>query len=138
MHEMSIAQSLLGIVRQEMAAHGLTRVLAVHVRHGSMAAVVPQALAFAWEVLTRGTDLEEAALVLEEVPLSVRCSGCGLTFAPEKEAHRLVLIPCPRCGEDLGHEILAGKELLVDHIEAEVPDSGSPEDGSTDTEGEAL
>jgi len=118
MHEMSIAQSLVAIVQQEMAKHGVTRLHGVLVRHGALAAVVPHALTFAWEVLTRDTPLDGARLDMEEVPVRLRCSSCGAEFTPE-ECDRLLLIPCPACGEDLGHEVLEGKELYIENLEAE-------------------
>ncbi len=118
MHEMSIAQSLIGIVSEEMAKHGATRLVSVRVRHGALAAVVPHALTFAWEALTQEGPLAGARLDMEEIPVLLRCSSCGREFTPA-ECDRLLLIPCPACGEDLGHEVLEGKELYIENLEAE-------------------
>lgn len=115
---MSIAQSLAGIVRQEMARHGVTRLVSVRVRHGALAAVVPHALEFAWQAVTLGTPLAGARLDMEEVAVRLRCSSCGREFAPG-DCDQLLLIPCPTCGEDLGHAVLEGKELYVENLEAE-------------------
>jgi len=117
MHEMSIAQSLLDIIRQEMEKHDATKLLLVRVKHGQLTHIVPDSLYFAFEVLTKDTPLEGAKLELEEVPLRVKCSGCGQEFEPESE-HPL-LMPCPHCGEEFGHEVVCGKELYLDRLEAE-------------------
>lgn len=114
---MSIAQSLIDIVEQEMKKHGVTRLLTVKVKHGRMANVVPEALHFAWQALTLDTSLEGAELVMEEVPLRVRCRKCGIEFEPEDAA--LLLMTCPSCGEDFGHEVLSGKELYIENLEAQ-------------------
>ncbi|WP_035041391.1 hydrogenase maturation nickel metallochaperone HypA [Desulfovibrio sp. X2] len=117
MHEMSIVQSLQDIIRQEMGRHGVTRLLAVRVVHGRLTNVVPEALEFAWEVMTKDTDMEGARLETEEIPLKLRCGGCRREFEPEDIT--AVLAPCPVCGEQIGHEVVAGRELHIAHIEAE-------------------
>ncbi len=117
MHEMSIAASLLAIVREELERHDGARLTRVCVKYGRLSQLVPDSLTFAWEVLTKGTPLEQSVLELEEVPLLVACSDCGLEFQPEEG--QLLLMPCPACGEDLGHKVLSGKEMYLDHIEVD-------------------
>lgn len=116
MHEMSIAQSLIGIIRDEMEKHGLKTLSTVRVKHGKLAAVVPDALTFAFEACTLGTDLEGAVLVTEELPILLKCSECGEEFSPTEGD---IFMPCPKCDEGLGHEVLQGKELYLDNMEAE-------------------
>ncbi len=117
MHELSLVEGILAIVREEMAKHGLTRLVRVRVKHGAISAVVPEALETAFEVLTSGTELAGAHLETELVPLRVRCRQCGHEFAPTEE-ERFVM-PCPACGTEFGHSILSGRELYIDSLEAE-------------------
>lgn len=117
MHEMSVVQSLMDIIRQEMGRHGVTRLIAVTVVHGRLTNVVPEALEFAWQVMTEGTELAGAELTMQEAPLRMRCGGCRLEFEPENLA--AVAAPCPACGEQIGHEVIGGRELHISHIEAE-------------------
>ncbi|MBC7356080.1 MAG: hydrogenase maturation nickel metallochaperone HypA [Desulfomicrobiaceae bacterium] len=117
MHELSLVEGILAIVREEMAKHGLTRLVRVRVKHGELSAVVPEALETAFEVLTVGTDLAGACLETEMVPLRVHCRQCGEEFSPPEEER--FLMPCPACGTELGHHVLSGRELYIDHIEAE-------------------
>lgn len=76
MHELSIAQSVVSTVR---AALGERRVLAVTLRVGPLAGVVPDALRFGWDVVTHGTPLEGSRLDVERVPVEVACAACGTT-----------------------------------------------------------
>ena len=76
MHELSIAQSVVSTVR---AALGERRVLAVTLRVGPLAGVVPEALAFGWDVVTNGTSLAGSRLDVERVAVEVMCAGCGTT-----------------------------------------------------------
>ena len=58
MHEMSIAQSLIDIVRDEMGKHGVTVLKSVRIQVGQLSAIVPDSLSFCFNIMTSGTDLE--------------------------------------------------------------------------------
>lgn len=118
MHEMSLCTSLIAIVREEMEKHGATKLVMVRVRSGALANVVPEALSMAFEVLTAGTDCEGAALEMIEEPVRLLCGGCREEFEPDAVA-TAIFAACPLCGEEIGHSVLSGKELYIDHIEVE-------------------
>ncbi len=118
MHEMSLASSLLGIVREEMAKHGAERLLLVRVCHGALANVVPEALLMAFEVQVQGTDFENARLELTAEPVRLACGACGREFEPQGSSLSR-FAPCPHCNEDFGHQVLSGKSLYIEHIEVE-------------------
>lgn len=116
MHEMSITQEIIEIIRQEMDKHGVRELREAVVVHGQLTNIVPDAMQFAWEALTRETDLEGSTLVTREEPLQLTCGGCGHGFSPEDLS--AVFAPCPECGEQLGHQVVAGRELYIENIEA--------------------
>ena len=113
MHEMSIAQSLIEIIREEMDRHGALHLRTVHLRVGEMTAVVPESLAFSFEVITAGTPLEGARLVIETVPLEGRCTECGRPFKIKD-----YVFLCPACGS-AKIETVAGQELSLVDMEVE-------------------
>lgn len=115
MHELSLVESILSIVEDEQAKHGLGRLKKVVLVNGALAGAVTDSLRFAWEALTPGTAFEGVELVVEEAPLRVACGACGEEFTPE-DIHYM---PCPKCEEFLGHKVLSGKELYIASIEAE-------------------
>ena len=119
MHEMSLMQGLLDIVRQEMAAHQARHLQVVKVTCGQLSGVVPDALDMAFTALTQGTNLEGAKLDLHLDPLHLRCGQCGQTFSPGTEECLASFAPCPHCGNEIGHAILSGQDLLIEYIEAD-------------------
>ncbi len=66
MHEVGVASGILDAVRQETAARGLGRPTKVGVRIGEMAGIDPESLAFCFEALVKGLDLEPLDLVIEK------------------------------------------------------------------------
>ncbi|WP_462325134.1 hydrogenase maturation nickel metallochaperone HypA/HybF [Desulfoplanes sp.] len=117
MHELSIAEGLMGIIKEEMAKNNVTKLLSIKVIHGEIASVVPEALDLAFQALTVDTPMEGVRLEMEEVPTRVRCRECKHEFSPSEED--FYIMTCPECGTEMGHEILSGKELYIESIEAE-------------------
>lgn len=116
MHELAIAQSLLALIEDEMAKHGKEKLVTVKVRHGRLSAVVPEALDMGFTALTMDTRLAGAQLVMEEIPVVLRCRVCGKEFTPEGAS---AFAPCPACGEELGHTVVSGRELYIEYLELE-------------------
>ncbi len=110
MHELSIAQAVLEVASRHAAGR---RVSKVEVKIGHLRQVVPSALEFAFTLVTEGTELEGAELVIEDVPARGRCQGCG-----SETVMRAFPLQCSSCG-GMDLELEAGEELLVDALELE-------------------
>jgi hydrogenase nickel incorporation protein HypA/HybF len=118
MHELSIAQSILHTVQQEMTLRRLPAVTEVGVQVGALSGVLPDALLFGFEALVAGTPLAGCRLALTPVPAEARCRACGHPFAVAD-----FLFRCPACGSgqvDVTH----GYELNITHLEVEDPACG--------------
>ena len=113
MHEMSIAQSILAIVQEEMEKHPDATLKKVIVANGALAGIVSDALIFGWEAVTMETPLQGSVLVVNEIPIKVSCGGCQKEFTPEDKLY----MPCPDCGLEIGHKVLQGKELQIEGLE---------------------
>lgn len=107
MHEVGLCQEIVAIAEARAAG---ARVLRIVVEVGKLAAVVPDALRFAFEVIAEGTSLEGAALELVEVDGRGGCRACG--------AEVVLSAPLGRCAcgsTDL--EWLSGDQLVVRRME---------------------
>ncbi len=83
----------------------------VTVQIGHLRQVVPDALQFSWEVVSNSTDLQDAALVIEQVPAVVECADCGARTTLD-----LPILACGHC-EGFDVNLLSGEELLIVSIE---------------------
>lgn len=113
MHEWTIADNLIRLVREAGRREGLAAVSEVYVKVGVLRQVIPETLRTAFARLIGETEFAGAELVIEEVPLAVRCRDCGANAAGDDLA-----FTCGRCG-GIDLEILAGDELYLDCLEGE-------------------
>jgi hydrogenase nickel incorporation protein HypA/HybF len=111
MHELSIALSLLDLVEEE-AARRECRVTAIHLRLGPLSGVVREALLSAYDLAREGTAMSETELVIEEVPIVVRCPSCVADRTPVSAFELL----CPDCGTPTP-DVVRGRELEVVGLE---------------------
>jgi hydrogenase nickel incorporation protein HypA/HybF len=107
-HELSICNSMIGIVREHAAGR---EVRAVHVRIGAMRQIVPDTLAYCWSLVTEQSDLEGAELRVERIPAKIRCTGCG----HEQVLDALAMV-CTSCS---GHavDLVEGDEFLITSLD---------------------
>lgn len=113
MHELSIALSILDLAEEE-AERQRGRIAAIHLKLGRFSGVVKEALVSAYEMAREGTSLAKAELIVEEIPLVIRCAACDA----EKVLDSAWSLGCPTCGAPSA-EIVRGRELEVSALEIE-------------------
>ena len=113
MHELSIAQSVVEIVRQHLPDDRPVKVNAVRIRLGELSGIVPDSLEFCFSAIVAGTSLEGATLMMERVPLTARCADCGATSAIDQS-----IFACPACGGS-ALQITTGREMNVVAIDVD-------------------
>jgi hydrogenase nickel incorporation protein HypA/HybF len=110
MHEMSIAESVLGIVEESARREGFRCVKEVRLEIGRLAAVETESLRFCFDAVVRGSVAEGAVLEIDETPGVAWCFGCS---APVPVAARGDL--CPRCGS-AQLQVSGGTEMRVKEL----------------------
>ena len=109
MHELSVSSAVVDTVLKHAEGR---RVTVVSLRIGHLRQVVPESLAFYFELVSRETLCEGARLEQELVPARLRCAPCGREWDPEDAWFR-----CAVCGG--AGDVIAGGELEVESIEVE-------------------
>jgi hydrogenase nickel incorporation protein HypA/HybF len=116
-HELSLASA---IVDTAVRHAGGRRVRLVSLRVGALRQVVPDSLAFYFDLVARGTLCEGARLEQELVGARLRCRPCARAWAIELPAFR-----CPFCGGG-EVEVAAGDEFRIESIEVEEAECIAP------------
>jgi hydrogenase nickel incorporation protein HypA/HybF len=109
MHELGITRNIVAIVGD--AAKG-RRVRRVNLDVGELSGVMPDAIAFCFEAVVRGTSLEGAALEIRKIEALARCEACGAELVT-----RTLFTPCS-CGSRRLTR-LRGQELNIKSMELE-------------------
>jgi len=102
-HEMSLTQSVVDAVCEHAAGR---HVHSVKLEVGALCAVVPDAMAFCFELATEGTVAAGARLELDLRPGVARCRTCAADF----ELDTPILL-CPCGSADI--EVLGGRDLRI-------------------------
>ena len=112
MHELSIALSILEMAAEEAGRLGGAKVKAVHLKLGPLSGVAGDALVAAFDLAREGFPSKDCRLLIEEVPLTVRCAACGGT----RPAVSVQELACSACGAPAG-EVVSGREMEVVALE---------------------
>ena len=105
MHEYDLMQKVIAAILAELTEPGVApqgEVLEVALKLGALAVHSEAATRQAYEILTKGTILENSRLNLTILPVTLACPQCGHQ-APLSEGavdpHEVIpLAECPQCG----------------------------------------
>ncbi|KAA9038582.1 hydrogenase maturation nickel metallochaperone HypA [Ginsengibacter hankyongi] len=115
MHELSICQSILNTIENELDIKELENIREIHLKIGMLACIEPEILKNVFQFIKADTAFQNSELFIEMVDVSAECKNCGNTFKVEK-----YIFVCPLCGEPASN-ITEGKELLISKIISEEP-----------------
>ena len=113
MHELSICQSLMTQIENIALENNAQSVTSVVIAMGPLSGVEAQLLKNAYPIASAGTIAENAELIINELPIRVKCNQCG----SETDALPNKLV-CKECG-DWRTTLLSGDELILMSVELE-------------------
>ncbi|MDQ2089736.1 hydrogenase maturation nickel metallochaperone HypA [Marimonas arenosa] len=111
MHEMALAEGVLRICEDHARRAGADKVVAVWLEVGALSHVDPDALAFSFTAVVKGTLADGARLEIARLPGRAWCHDCGQAV-PVKS----LVDACPECG---GYklQVTAGEDMRVKEME---------------------
>jgi hydrogenase nickel incorporation protein HypA/HybF len=112
MHEVSLMEETVAIAIAQAQAQQSERIHQFQMRIGEISGVVPEALRFAFDIVTQDTIAAGATLTIETVSIVCHCSRCNTDFHPVD----LYIYHCPDCGQ-LSHQIKTGREIELVALE---------------------
>ncbi len=132
MHELAICQALMDQVESIAAERNARSVVSIVVGMGPLSGVEVQLLKHAYPVASAGTVAEGAELVIENLPVRIKCTACG----NESDALPNKLV-CKICG-DWRTTLLSGDELMLMRIELETEPGQTNDLGEADEQGATI
>ncbi len=114
MHELSICEAIADTVAGRAEGRAVT---VVRLQIGHFRQVVPDSLQFYWGIHTDGSDLDGCDLVVDYIPVEIRCRDCNRTTTLTDP-----IMLCGGCdGADV--EMVRGEEFLIESIELAVAET---------------
>ena len=113
MHELSICQSLMNQIESIVLEKKAQSVTSIVIAMGPLSGVEAQLLKNAYPIASAGTVAENAELIIETLPIRVKCNQCG--SESDATANKLV---CKQCG-DWRTTLISGDELMLMSVELE-------------------
>ncbi len=111
MHELAICQALMTQVENIAVERNATSVISIVIGMGPLSGVEAQLLKHAYPVASAGTVAEGAELVIEDLPVRVKCAQCGTES--DVSPNKLV---CKTCG-DWRTTLISGDEMMLMSVE---------------------
>ncbi len=111
MHEMSYISRMVFLAAEVAKENGAKKVKKIEVQIGKTSGVMPYYMHKYYPEASKGTILEGAELICEEVPVKALCEECGKEYFPSKEYNYL----CPDCGGRKAH-IIEGKGVVLKNV----------------------
>jgi hydrogenase nickel incorporation protein HypA/HybF len=110
MHELGITRNIVAIVSDRAHGHAVLRVT---LEVGRLSGMFPEAIRFCFDVCSKATPLEGAALHIIDIEGRGHCDACGAEPVMTAPLGR-----CPICREPR-LRIVAGTELKIKDMEVE-------------------
>ena len=114
MHEMGIVQSIMDIVEQQAKIHSASKVIGIKLEFGALTGVMPAAIEFAFEVLSKGGVAEGARLDITIIPIRAVCFDCAREMTLEQ--YQPI---CPACSSGALKIIEGRDEMRIAELEVE-------------------
>ena len=125
MHEFSMVQSIVELIKAEMEKRAVIKVTEINLEVGELTFLSHDAMQFGFQALVESEPkISPDSLKISSIPAEVKCEKCGFTGpmkTAESEVYHQLMAPvfkCPECGGPV--EIVKGRECTVKNIRMEL------------------
>ncbi len=111
MHEMSYIAEMVSLAANIAKENNARKVKRIEIQIGKTSGVMPYYMYKYYPEASKGTVLEGAELICEEVPVKAFCEECESDYYPDKQFRYL----CPYCGGRRAR-IIEGKGVVLKNV----------------------
>lgn len=111
MHELSVTENILEIVRSHAERASAKKVTDIYLVIGQLSSILDDSVQFYWDLMTKDTVAEGATLHFRRLPILIQCKECKNSYSPEVDN-----LACPFClSEKI--TIIQGEEFYLEAID---------------------
>jgi len=118
LHEFFFAEKLINSILDYVDKNKVEKVKSVHIELGELLGIKPKELIFAYNILTKGTKIDNVKLIIHKVKGKVYCKNCNYSGNVKVLSYEHLMepkIPCPKCNSLTS--IVKGNECKILKIE---------------------
>ncbi|MCX6151274.1 MAG: hydrogenase maturation nickel metallochaperone HypA [Ignavibacteriales bacterium] len=110
MHESSIAQKIIEIVKENLDLQDINKLSSIKVKIGKLSNIFPNALLSAFNSIIDNTPFYKTKLDIEISPIVLKCGNCDFVFSDED-----FIFNCKKCGSN-NLSVITGDELELSEL----------------------
>jgi hydrogenase nickel incorporation protein HypA/HybF len=114
MHELPVTEKILDIVVKHATKNNVKKVVSINLNIGELSDLENEWIQNYFDHLAKGSVAEGAKLVIEKVPVVIRCNGCLNTF--QVKIKEMKEIQCPGC-DSKDYTLISGKDYYIKNME---------------------
>lgn len=118
MHELPVTESIVRIAVEEAEKHNVKKINEIRIKVGELSGLVPECIQHYFDIVSEGTKVHGAKLVIFKIPITMKCLDCGF----DGETKSFQENKCPVCGSS-SMKMSGGNEFYIDSME--VDDDGN-------------
>jgi len=114
MHELQVTESILNIALKHAPPDKVKKIMAIHLNIGELSDLENEWIQQYFDYLSKGTLAEGAKLVIQRIPIRLKCDSCRNEF--EINRNEIHNIECPQCS-NTKCTLIAGRDYFIKNME---------------------
>lgn len=111
MHELSVAQNIIEIVKENVPGKELGNVKTIFLEVGEFSGIVSDSLQYCFDVIKTDTPLEGSKMEIKKIPFLLYCNECKT-----KTTNNMGIRFCEKCGT-CNTKIMSGMDMQITKVE---------------------
>lgn len=116
MHELAVTENILKIILKHAEDNRVSQVVSITLHIGELSDLEDQWLQHYFDYLSKNTAADGARLIIEKLPIELKCNSCSITFPIKKTD--LGQSVCPGCGAESNFSLVSGRQYYIKEMEA--------------------
>jgi hydrogenase nickel incorporation protein HypA/HybF len=113
MHELSIAQNIIEIVKENVPEKDLCKVITIFLEVGDFSGIVSDSLLYCFDVIKSDTQLGNAKMEIKKIPFILFCNDCK-----SETTNNMGIRFCEKCSSN-NTKIISGTDMQIIKVELE-------------------
>lgn len=111
MHELSVAQNIIDIVKENVSENDIGNVRTIFLEIGEFSGIIPDSLQYCFDIIKSDANLENSKMEIKKIPFVLFCNDCSA-----ETTNNVGIRFCDKCGS-YNTKIISGTDMQIIKIE---------------------